>query len=283
MLTTDRGTALRRIARLALTSSARWWRRLAVGHGRDGTGMLDGRRLLVLSPHPDDETFGCGAAIARAAAAGTPVTVVVATDGRHSASSVRLTPDRLADLRTGELRTACRHLGVPDGDLIQWGYEDGTLSEHSAALTAAIEDVLVRHRPDVVMFPCAQDSHPDHQALHAAARRAVAAVAPASLMLAYPVWSWHEAPWFLGSAARHRPGLVLWALRHAAGTRLVRIPAGPHLAAKKAAVAAYVTQTTNFTGEDSWSHLSAEFQSAFLHPAEVFVPVPPRRTARSRA
>jgi LmbE family N-acetylglucosaminyl deacetylase len=273
---------IRRVAKHVLTSSAGWWRRRAIGRGRDGTHLLDGSGLLVLSPHPDDETFGCGAAIARAAAAGIPVTVAVATDGRHSASSVRLEPAELAELRTAELRTACGLLGVPAENVVQLGYEDGTLGRHSPALIADLEDLLVRRRPGVVMFPCVEDSHPDHQELHAAARRAVASVAPSTRMLAYPVWSWHEAPWFLGSPWRHRARLMLWALRHAAADRLVRIPTGPHLAAKKAAVAAHVTQTTNFTGEDSWSHLSAEFQAAFLHRAEVFVPVT-GRAVRSQA
>src|SRR5205085_706847 len=149
---------------------------------------------LVLSPHPDDETFGCGAAIARATAAGTPVTLVVATDGRNSASSARLTPQRLAELRTAELRDAGRRLGLADGDIHQLGYEDGTLAQQSWALVAAIENHLIRHRPDVVMVPCRQDNHPDHRAVHTAARLAVAAVAPGTLLLAYPVWSWHEAP-----------------------------------------------------------------------------------------
>jgi hypothetical protein len=65
-----------------LSSSRTGWRRLSVRRSRDGEHLLDGRRLLVVSPHPDDETFGCGAAIARAATTGAGVTVVVATDGR---------------------------------------------------------------------------------------------------------------------------------------------------------------------------------------------------------
>lgn len=268
-----RTTLMRTVAQSLLTSSQRWWRDRAIRGSRDGTRLLIGRRLLVLSPHPDDETFGCGATIARATTAGAPVTLVVATDGRHSASSSRLTADRLATLRTAELRDAGRHLGLATEDIVQLGFTDGTLAGQPAALAAAIEDQLRRHRPNVVMFPCAEDNHPDHQAVYAAACRAVAAVAPGTLMLAYPVWSWHEAPWFLGSGVRHRARLMLWAARLATAGGTWRIPTGPHLAAKRAAVAAYVSQTTNLTGEDTWSFLSAEFQSAFLGRAEVFVPV----------
>lgn len=261
------------VAKRLAALTARGWRRLAIARGRDATRDLDGRRLLVLSPHPDDETFGCGAVISRAAAAGTPITVVVATDGRHSSPSARLAPGQLAELRTAELRAAARHLGLSDRDIVQLGYEDGTLAQHASEMAAAISALLAQHRPDVVMFPCAQDSHPDHRALHAAARRAVAAAWPSARMLAYPVWSWHEAPWFLDSPARHRPKLFLWAFVRAVVTGFVRIQTDEFLAVKRAAMAAHVSQTTNLTGEASWSFLSPAFQAAFLQRAEIFVPV----------
>ena len=40
--------------------------------------------VLVLAPHPDDETLGCGAALAAAVTAGYAVRVVAATDGDGS-------------------------------------------------------------------------------------------------------------------------------------------------------------------------------------------------------
>ena len=49
---------------------------------RDETSTTGTRSALVLAPHPDDETLGCGATILRKVAAGTPVHVLVVTDGR---------------------------------------------------------------------------------------------------------------------------------------------------------------------------------------------------------
>ena len=44
-------------------------------------GRLEGSPVLVLAPHPDDEVFGCGGALVQAVRNGTPVRVVVLTDG----------------------------------------------------------------------------------------------------------------------------------------------------------------------------------------------------------
>src|SRR5687767_3222241 len=89
------------------------WRAAVSGAARDETAVSTTRRLLVLAPHPDDETIGCGATILRRRAAGTAVRVVVATDGRLSHRSAEVTPDELARIRAAEFREACSRLGVP--------------------------------------------------------------------------------------------------------------------------------------------------------------------------
>src|SRR2546429_4842091 len=143
---------------------------------------------MVLAPHPDDETLGCGATVSRTTAAGVPVTVVVATDGRRSTTSAVVDPDQLAELRSAELRRACRLLGVPLDDVVQLGYQDGTLADRVPSLTRSLATALAERRPQVLLVPCAQDDHPDHRALHEAAVRAAGEVAGADppLLLAYP-------------------------------------------------------------------------------------------------
>ena len=39
--------------------------------------MMNSKKLVVIAPHPDDETLGCGGTIARFAASGTEVSVLV--------------------------------------------------------------------------------------------------------------------------------------------------------------------------------------------------------------
>jgi LmbE family N-acetylglucosaminyl deacetylase len=255
-------------ARLAASAAARWRQRLTAG-ARDATDAVAGRSLMVLAPHPDDETFGCGALIARARAAGSTVTVVIATDGSRCTTSARLGPAEIVALRRAELRAAAGRLGVAEADIIELGYADGTLADDPAALAAALTDLGERLRPDIVLVPCAQDHHPDHRALHDAA--VTADVAP--VLLAYPVWTWHSAPFFLEAPAAARPRLWVWAARQTGPAGWWRVPTGPYLGRKRQAVAAYVSQTTNYTGEPGWSFLPPRFTGLFLGTDEVFLPL----------
>ena len=234
---------------------------------------------MVLAPHPDDETLGCGAVIARARAAGDQVVVVVVTDGRHSTASTVMGPHLLARTRAAELRLACRILGVSDEQVVQLDREDGTLSGCVAELADELAALLVTRQPEAVFVPCAQDIHPDHQALHQALclalRRTGSAGGPGGsspVVLAYPVWTWMSGPWFLDADPARRLPLQAWAMRQlSAGGRWVAVRCGDHLRAKTAAIAAYASQTTNLTGERSWSYLSAEAVALFQQPSEVFL------------
>lgn len=260
--------AVRAGAAGVVSAASRWWRRRLTGRAIDATAAVTGRRLLVLAPHPDDETFGCGALIARAVAAGDPVTVVVATDGSRSATSRRFGPDEIAALRRDELRTACGQLGVRADTIIELGYGDGTLAERLTELTADVSNLVKDLRPDIVLVPCGQDQHPDHRALHDAAVTAV----DGAVLLAYPIWAWHAAPIFLDARVTARLPLWAWSLRQAAVGRWWRVPAGPHLDQKRSAIDAYASQVSNYTGEADWSYLPPEFVAAFLASDELFLP-----------
>ncbi|HKI57195.1 MAG TPA: PIG-L deacetylase family protein [Trueperaceae bacterium] len=87
--------------------------------------------LLAIYAHPDDEAFGTGGTLARYAASGVDVRLICATRGE----SGKITdPDidpasDLATLREGELREACRHLGI--GEPIFLGYHDSGRHERT--------------------------------------------------------------------------------------------------------------------------------------------------------
>jgi LmbE family N-acetylglucosaminyl deacetylase len=67
----------------------------------------DGRRLVIVMPHPDDECFGCASTLARYSIEGATVSQVTMTRGGAGLWSGRAAGDlrRLADVRELELRT----------------------------------------------------------------------------------------------------------------------------------------------------------------------------------
>ncbi|WP_424536221.1 N-acetyl-1-D-myo-inositol-2-amino-2-deoxy-alpha-D-glucopyranoside deacetylase [Sphaerisporangium viridialbum] len=79
------------------------------------------RRLLLVHAHPDDETSGTGATMAKYAAEGAHVTLVTCTLGEEGeivvpdlAHLAADKEDRLGEHRVGELEAACKALGVDD-------------------------------------------------------------------------------------------------------------------------------------------------------------------------
>ncbi|MCU1396355.1 MAG: acetylglucosaminylphosphatidylinositol deacetylase [Ilumatobacteraceae bacterium] len=140
-------------------------------------------RLVVVSPHPDDETLGAGGLIATAVQRGLPVTVLAVTDGEAASPA----PD-LADVRAAELAGALGTLG-PAGSIEhrRLRFPDGAL----AGSVDALVEVLGTHlrRTDLVVCPLVDDGHPDHSAVCDAATRSAHAVG--AEVHWFPVWAWH--------------------------------------------------------------------------------------------
>jgi GlcNAc-PI de-N-acetylase len=82
-------------------------RPLLLSRANDMTSQTAIRSCLVLSPHPDDETLGCGATIMQKLAAGSLVHVAIATDGRYWPPNTNLSADALVQIREHEARRAC--------------------------------------------------------------------------------------------------------------------------------------------------------------------------------
>ena len=147
------------------------------------------RRLLVAYAHPDDESFGSAGTLARYAAEGVAVHLVCATRGECgmvSAAQLEGYAD-LAALRSAELECAARTLGLAAVHFL--GYRDSGMlgsveNQHPEAFVRASTEhvttqvtALIRAlRPQVVVAfgPYGGYGHPDHIAIHTAARQAFA-------------------------------------------------------------------------------------------------------------
>jgi mycothiol S-conjugate amidase len=134
------------------------------------------RRIVFIFAHPDDETFACGGAIARYAAAGAAVDSICATYGEQGTIAPELLGDSaVADFRRAEMLCAARTLGMRSVHFL--GYRDSGMSgapegEREGALIAApsaevtgkLVALLRSLRPHVVVThgPYGGYGHPDH-------------------------------------------------------------------------------------------------------------------------
>jgi LmbE family N-acetylglucosaminyl deacetylase len=239
----------------------------------DATERLRARDALVLAPHPDDETLGCGGTIAAKVAAGRRVHVVVVTDGRQSHRHSRVVSgDELVAIRESELREACRRLGVADGDVRTWHYPDGGLEAAAGRLRHDLIDLLGELSPPEVLVPAAIDAHPDHRALHRAARAALAHRSNRAAVYAYPVWMWDPRAWVERDApvAAQARQLVEGPWRTWRRGRRARVDVGEHLPTKRRAIEAYRSQLINLTGEPDWPTFDATFLAHFTSRHELF-------------
>ena len=120
-------------------------------------------RALAIGAHPDDIDFGCGATLAKWAAAGTQIVELVLTDGSKGSWDPAVDQAALIATRQIEQRNAARTLGA--GDVVFLGWVDGEL-ESGLAQREAVCRVIREVRPDVVL---GHDPwklyrlHPDHR------------------------------------------------------------------------------------------------------------------------
>lgn len=122
---------------------------------------LTGKRVLVLAPHADDETIGCGGTLALHAAAGDPVRIVFLTNGAKGDMLQRYERDEYISLRRREAEAACACLGIVD--TVFWNHEDRELAD-TASVLPELAALMKLFRPELIYAPSPLEFHPDHRA-----------------------------------------------------------------------------------------------------------------------
>lgn len=145
-----------------------------------------GGRVLVLAPHPDDESVGCGGALALHAQRGDVVLVVFLTDGAAGDPDGFYRGTDYVALREGEARAAAACLGVKELEFLR--LPDGRLAE-SEGVEDRLGELVRRFRPDVVYAPSPWESHPDHWATARALARVLREREDGPVWWAYEIWT----------------------------------------------------------------------------------------------
>ena len=195
---------MRAVSRLLLKRFARAARPFLEAHGLLHTSLAYKRTaiewepgaesVVVLAPHMDDETIGCGGTLAKHRARGAAVQVVFLTDGRHGSGALaaytgealRQKENELVQTRRREARLALQTLGVNDHVFLD--AEDGSLKS-SASVAPALREILEQRRPELVYVPFFLEQHPDHWAASAVLLDAVQGTRLNFQCMSYEVWT----------------------------------------------------------------------------------------------
>lgn len=132
------------------------------------TRRLDATSVLVVAPHPDDEVFGCGGAVAQHVHDGVPVRVIVLTDGAQAGDPAT---------RKEESAAAAKTLGYPCPHF--WQQPDRGL-RCTPELVERMRAFMQEQHIDLVYAPAPSELHPDH-------RQAAELVLLAAQALARPI------------------------------------------------------------------------------------------------
>lgn len=137
--------------------------KLALKIAAPAPGVEEFTNYLFIGPHPDDIEIGCGATIAKLAAAGKKVSFLILTDGRYGDGySGGIKGDDLAGLRRQESVRSAEVLGVTDVrflDLSDGGFYD--YEDMLKGIAKTIGDI----KPDLIFAPdpyTGQECHADH-------------------------------------------------------------------------------------------------------------------------
>ena len=228
--------------------------------------LTRGRGLVVVAPHADDESLGCGGLIAAACAQGATVRIVLLSDGTGSHPNSRRYPaERLRALREAELVTVphpswvCLNepstfFACPTGRCRAPGPNSTACCHQRASRCTGgrcrqrVRDLAAR--PALRPSGCLRDRTRSRRSASQGAR-----------LYAYPVWGWTLADDTLLDEPEPIGG---------------QLDIGPYLARKRRAIQAHRSQMTGLIDDDPLGfQLPPAFLAQFDHPREIFLEIAP--------
>ena len=213
------------------------------------TDLIKFGSTLVLAPHQDDESLGCGGTIALLRKHNIKVTVVFVSDGSMSHPNSQKYPEpKLIALREEEAINACKILGVAESDIIFLKLKDSQLptirEEGFIKSVHLLENILSEIKPQTILFPWQRDPHKDHKATWQIANEAISRSGLPIRRLEYFIWLWERA------AAEEIPNIKdgnLFSINIESVTRI-----------KQEAILAHVSQTTYLIDDDPEGFILSE-------------------------
>ncbi len=256
----------------ALTLLRKAWHGHALFWGRNETQASTRRSCIVLAPHPDDESIGMGATIARKTDSGTRVVLVVATDGRYSQHSQLIETEKLIALRKEELNCAAEILGIKENDIFFVDEIDTKID--ADRLKKRCEEIIDSLDCDIeeILSTSWNDSHHDHKVCAKIAREI--ARERGLIFRGCPIYWWADGPTRFhrghNSAMKRFFGRFL-DIKRAFLSRGYTVDSENYSDTRTQAISAYKSQITQLNGDKNWTTLDERWLSTFHRSKEFFI------------
>jgi LmbE family N-acetylglucosaminyl deacetylase len=155
--------------------------------------------MLVVAPHPDDETIGCGGLVALLKARGAQVSILFLTRGGGSLRSLGIDEAQVAEARCEQAIRAASALGLEPHNLTFWNITDGAIpipeDRGFREAAANLQNLIGALHVEAVFCPHPLDGWGDHAAAALLVQHARAQQNHNQQLYYYLIWAWHNATW----------------------------------------------------------------------------------------
>jgi LmbE family N-acetylglucosaminyl deacetylase len=143
-----------------------------------------GDSMLVVAPHQDDETIGCGGALALQVRSGRAAHIVMLNDGADGHEQVGMTRAEVASMRNEESTRAAAVVGLPAPRFLN----HPRLAPAAPKVVEELAAIIAELHADVVFTPFLLDGHPDHRTTNYIVSHALKTIDWNVRVLGYEVW-----------------------------------------------------------------------------------------------
>jgi LmbE family N-acetylglucosaminyl deacetylase len=237
--------------------------------------------MIVFSPHPDDETLGCGGTIIKKKREGAEIKVFFMTDGRKSHAHL-ISEEKLKLIRAKEALDVGQMLGLEETDIAFLEYRDGELTENQNSAINKVSKILQLQKPDEIFIPHHMEPSlwaKDHVATNRIVMAALKTYNKKVTIYEYPIWLWYHQPWIITPRINIKATLI--GLKQVFISELVLLKdfqysvyIGDVLELKRAALNQYRSQMTRLIPDPRWQTLddlsNGKFLKSFFQEREIF-------------
>jgi N-acetylglucosamine malate deacetylase 1 len=143
-----------------------------------------GKSMLVVAPHQDDETIGCGGVLALQKASKHSAAIVLLQDGAGECESRGMTREEMNQLRNDESRRAAAVIDMEPPVFLN----HADLARSIPEATESVRRILMERKVDAVFVPFVLDGHPDHRVANYILAGALEGISWDVRVFGYEVW-----------------------------------------------------------------------------------------------